>query len=140
MPYQSSNYFTLLFSLQMKRDPQNKNQGQTLGEPGKFFPKNLTHRDLHTLLLLQIWLRLSISSIFLPHLGRADSNGDRKITRDEVQEESVNFNGSNQNFNSRKESMKMRFIRNRMMMINKPSIKTVQKGPFQLEEQQSKIF
>ncbi|CAI9756298.1 unnamed protein product [Fraxinus pennsylvanica] len=40
--------------------------------------------------------------------------------------ESVNFNGSNQNFHSRKESLKMRFIRDSLMKINKPSIKTIQ--------------
>ncbi|XP_022881704.1 uncharacterized protein LOC111398831 [Olea europaea var. sylvestris] len=39
--------------------------------------------------------------------------------------ESVNFNGSNQNFHPKKESLKMKFIRNRLMKINKPSLKTI---------------
>ncbi|KAL2547139.1 hypothetical protein Fot_16372 [Forsythia ovata] len=40
--------------------------------------------------------------------------------------ESVNFNASNQNFQPRKESLKMKIIRDRLMKINKPSIKTIQ--------------
>ncbi|KAL2455208.1 Protein of Unknown Function (DUF239) [Abeliophyllum distichum] len=40
--------------------------------------------------------------------------------------ESVNFNASNQNFQPRKESLKMKIISDRLMKINKPSIKTIQ--------------